>query len=126
MGGLGTRLWLWMPAFALSLIMLWGCSTGGSEIVLPRPDPTQQVEAGRTYRFGVSTHCGVQFITLAGTTWKASKPMVENGTAPAGWDPGVQRGRLHVVSANTAVFRDSQGHEVTFQRLPHLRTARCI
>jgi hypothetical protein len=74
----------------------------------------------------VSTHCGVQFITLAGTTWKANKALVENGTTPAGWELGGQRGRLQVVSANAAVFRDSQGHAVIFQRQPRLRTAACI
>ena len=89
MSGAGRGIWL---GLSLTLISLTGCSSGASERVLPQPEETQRVEVGRTYHFVVSTHCGVRFINLDGSRWKADKPLVENGTAPAGWGLGGQRG----------------------------------
>ena len=112
--------YLW-PAL-LGAAILAGCDETPTE-VLPQPDPTQKIRVGETYRFVLGTHCGVKYIAVAGARWRAVKPL--DGSPPPGWDSG-QRGRLKIVDDDTAVFRDSLGHVVTFKRQPHQPQTFCM
>jgi len=82
--------------------------------VLPRPDETADVIVGRRYKFAIYTHCGVKFIGLDGSVWKAS-PALGDGNVPAGWN-GLQRGVIEILSNDRALFTDRSGHEVLFLR----------
>lgn len=93
--------------------------------VLPQPELDDKIRVGATYAYVVGTHCGVRFIGLDGDNWVTATPLSSNGTTPTGWDLGGQRGLLEIVSPTKAIFRDSAGHVVTFERQKNTQPAGC-
>jgi hypothetical protein len=84
--------------------------------VLPQPDSNTPLIVGKSYRFGVWTHCGVDLIGLDGSYWQAD-PKLGDGNPPPGWDAPIQRGVIRLVTKTLATFEGPSGQRATFKRL---------
>lgn len=103
-----------------------GAAAGGATNgLLPQPELDDEIQVGATYDYVVGTHCGVWFIGLDGDNWVTPTPLSDNGTTPSGWNLGGQRGRLEIVSSTKAIFRDSKGHVVVFERQKNTQPMGC-
>jgi hypothetical protein len=82
------------------------------------------VTAGRTamsggYRsvpYRLYTHCGIEWVRIEGTFWRATQPLSDgNGNPPAGWGNPFQEGTLTLRTRTTVEFTSRVG-SVTFKR----------
>lgn len=74
---------------------------------------------GKTIPFNLYTHCGIGEIKALGKYFERIGGTLGDGfgNPPKGWDNPYDKGTLSVVG-NSAVFRDSHGHEVEFKLRP--------
>ena len=73
---------------------------------------------GGTFAYTLYTHCGIDYANINGAWFEADKPLTDgNGSPPKGWGDPTQAGRMNLLSASTAEFRDDRGHDVTFHAL---------
>ncbi len=69
--------------------------------------------AGRSYQ--LYTHCGIEWAKIAGTFWRAKRPLSDgSGNPPAGWGNPFQQGTLVILGPQMAGF-DSSAGSVTFE-----------
>ena len=74
---------------------------------------------GQTIPFDLYTHCGIGEIKAFGKYFERVGGTLGDGfgNPPKGWGNPYDSGTLSVVG-NSAVFRDSRGHEVNFKLRP--------
>ena len=74
---------------------------------------------GKTIPFDLYTHCGIGEIKAFGKYFERVGGTLGDGfgNPPKGWENPYDSGTLSVVG-NSAVFRDSHGHEVDFKLRP--------
>jgi hypothetical protein len=95
--------------------LIAGCGTQVSSLT----QTATRAHAGRPYR--LYTHCGVKWAKIAGTFWRATRPLSDgSGNPPAGWGDPYQLGRLVILGRRTVRF-DSPAGSVTFERTSRLQ-----
>lgn len=64
------------------------------------------------------THCGIYEVKVQDTYFAADNPLDDgNGNPPPGWGNPFQAGTV-TVTGSEAIFRDNNGHTVTFHARP--------
>ncbi|WP_230854658.1 hypothetical protein [Arthrobacter terrae] len=72
------------------------------------------VAAGPGTAINLYTHCGIYEVRVQDTYFVADKPRDDGlGNPPLGWGNPYQAGSI-TVAGSEAVFRDENGHTVTF------------
>lgn len=112
-----------------------GCGSGaGTDVTVgQKPAPTTSTPSvalrvgpavvGRDYPHQLYTHCGIWETRFAEAQW-LTEPELSDGSSnpPAGWGNPYQSGRMRLLTATTAEFRDSAGHVVLFRLRPGAST----
>jgi hypothetical protein len=96
-----------------------GCSSHQAARSLPagsRRTARIGTAPGRSSRYLLYTHCGIEWASIDGVYWHADQPRSNgNGNPPRGWGDPFQVGTLRVSDHATAEFVSAAG-SVTFRR----------
>ena len=94
-------------------VVLAGCS-GSDDSPSAEPAPTRDVvlptdpfPVGSSGPYIVEAHCGVEFATIDGTTWRTEPRNDGRGNPPAGW-PDMIDGTLTRPAQDRATFKSEQ------------------
>lgn len=93
-------------AVAALVLLVQGCSASGTardETVSPH----DSFPVGSKAFFRLDAHCGVEFETIDGYTWRTTRRDDGEGNPPPGW-PQLVPGTLSRPSRNRAVFVSDQ------------------
>jgi hypothetical protein len=105
---------------ALLGVFCGGCSTSESD-ASRTPSVRESVSGGSRTDFTVFAHCGVEFATIDGETWRTKRRDDGQGNPPDGW-PQQITGTLSRPSQDRAVFRsDAIPVQLVFRPAPHVQ-----
>lgn len=91
-----------------------------------QPPPTGPgMEIGREYPYELYTHCGIEFARLDGRVFRTDPIDDGSHNPPRDWGNPMQRGVITLTGADTAVFRDTLGHQLTFRADPRADPPPC-
>ncbi len=117
----------WRVVTALVVIALMAIPIVGSVAKHPVEEPGPVIAGaglGQTIPFDLYTHCGISELKAFGKYFeRVGGPLGDGfGNPPKGWGNPYDSGTLSV-AGNTAIFRDSRGHEVRFKLRPGQRAS---
>jgi hypothetical protein len=84
-------------------VLAGGCSSSDSKAT-ESVSPHDSFPVGGRASFALLSHCGVQFDTIDGSTWRTKPHNDGNGNAPHGWPSLSIRGVLTRPSQTRVVF----------------------
>jgi len=107
-------------SLALLGVVVTGCSASESDSA-KSASAHDSMSVGARSAFTVFAHCGVEFTTIDGDTWRTRPRDDGQGNPPAGW-PDAIRGTLTRQSEDRAVFTsDAIPVTLIFKPAPHAK-----
>lgn len=102
-------------ALALSAVLV-ACAVPAAPMTKASPETLTPAASGMPSR--LYTHCGIKELRVEDTFFVAETPLDDGqGNPPPGWGNPYQDGAV-TVSGSKAIFRDDNGHIVTFLARP--------
>jgi hypothetical protein len=98
--------WL-VGTMAVLVLLAVGCSSSDSTSLGDRVSPHESFPVGSSAFFRLNAHCGVEFETIDGSTWRTKPRDDGQGNPPPGW-PQTIPGTLTRPSKDRAVFVSDQ------------------
>ncbi len=106
-----------LPSSRQQVVVATASQTEGQP--LPRPDVNQQLIEGQSYEYQLYGHCGIDWIKLSGSWWRAATPINESGA------PSLIRGTIVLQSDGTLWFRGEGNFDILFRPVSDEPEARC-
>ncbi|MDQ0826242.1 hypothetical protein QFZ60_002415 [Arthrobacter sp. B2I5] len=106
-----------LSLFAVTLLaVLNACAAPATPTVEASPEAPPPTAS--TMPMMLYTHCGIEELRVVDTFFTAETPLNDGqGNPPPGWGNPYQAGTV-TVAGSEAVFRDDNGHVVTFHARP--------
>jgi len=106
-----------LSSLALTLTAVL-CACAGPATPMSKASPETPIPAASGLPSRLYTHCGIKELRVEDTFFIAETPLDDGqGNPPPGWGNPYQDGAV-TVSGSRAVFRDDNGHIVTFLARP--------